>query len=155
MDIIITMLSGNSFTLRVHPDDTVGSLKKLIHEKTGEPAYKQKLVFVNGQRTDLSDDSQMIRSYGLQSGSRVSLLLTLPATIQVFLRNDKGTTSTYDIKPGETVNDFKTKVEHREGVTVSQQRLIFQGREMMHGLLSDYNVTEHSTIDLNLRLRGG
>lgn len=155
MDITIIMLNGDSLTLMVQPDDTVGSLKKLIHEKTGKPAYNQKLVFVNGQKTDLSDDSQTVRYYGLQPGSRVSLLLTQSATIQVFLRNEKGNTSTYDIKPDETVNDFKTKVECREGVKVSQQRLIFQGREMMHGRLSDYNVTEHSTIDLNLRLRGG
>ncbi|XP_026198113.1 polyubiquitin-like [Anabas testudineus] len=155
MDLVITMLNGEGHPLRVQPEDTVGSLKKLIQDKFGAPSSTQKLVFVNGQKIDLSDDSQTIRSYGLQSGSRVSLLLTRPATIQVFVKNDRGRSSTYDIKPDETVNDFKTKVQCREGVQVSQQRLIFQGREMMHGRLSDYGVRELSSIDLNLRLRGG
>uniref|UniRef100_A0A3Q3LLL5 Ubiquitin-like domain-containing protein n=1 Tax=Labrus bergylta TaxID=56723 RepID=A0A3Q3LLL5_9LABR len=54
-----------------------------------------------------------------------------------------------------TVSDFKAKVQTREGVAVSQQRLVFQGREMASGKLSDYCVKEHSTIDMMMRLRGG
>ncbi|XP_073321975.1 polyubiquitin-like [Pagrus major] len=155
MDITIIMLNGASHTLRVHPEDTVSSLKQLIHSKLGVPVQKQKLVFVNGQRTPLSDDSKPVSWYGLQSGSQVSLLVTQPAPFQVFLKNEKGQTSTYDIKPDETVDNFKAKVESREGVKASQQRLLHQSREMTTGRLSDYNVKEHSTIDLMLRLRGG
>lgn len=156
MDISIIMLDGTSHSLRVNPQDTVGSLKTRIQDKLGVLTQRQKLIFVNGQRTHLSDDSQPVCFYGLQPGSQVSLLVTQPATIQVFLRNEKGQMSTYDIKPDETVSGFKTKVQHREGVQVSQQRLLHQSREMMDGkLLSDYNVKELSTIDLMFRLRGG
>ncbi|XP_040897280.1 ubiquitin-like protein ISG15 [Toxotes jaculatrix] len=155
MDIIIIML-GETHRMRVHPQDTVGYLKKVIQEKLGVPTQRQKLAIVNGQRTDLSDDSKSVSYYGLESGSTVSLLVTQPpATIQVFVRNDKGQISTYDIKPDETVSDFKTKVQCREGVAASQQRLVFQGREMNGGKLSDYKVEALSTIDLLLRLRGG
>lgn len=155
MDITIVTLNGTHHSLRVNPQDTVGSLKILIHEKLGVAPQSQKLVFVNGQRTPLSDDSQPVSFYGLQPGCQVSLLVTQPATVQVFLTNLQGRTSTYDIKPDETVNDFKTKVQHREGLPVSQQRLIYEGRELMGGRLSDYNVKAHSTINLNSRLRGG
>ncbi|XP_032371213.1 ubiquitin-like protein ISG15 [Etheostoma spectabile] len=155
MDITISMLNGTSHTLRVHPEDTVGSLKILIQDKLGVLAATQKLVFVNGMHTDLSDDSRPLSSYGLRHGARVSLLVTQPVTIQVFLRNEKGTLSTYDIKPDETVSHFKTKVQSREGVPVSQQRLIHQGREMTEGRLSDYSVGERSTIEMMFRLRGG
>ncbi|XP_067465751.1 polyubiquitin-like [Thunnus thynnus] len=155
MDIRITMLNGTSLNLNVHPDSTVGSLKTLIHQKLEFAPESQKLTFVNGQTIILSDDSKTIRSYGLHSGCQVSLLVTEPATIQVFLRNEKGKVSTYDIKPDETVKNFKLKVESREGVAADQQRLIHQGREMSTGRLADYNVREHSTIDMTLRLRGG
>nr|AZL95662.1 interferon stimulated protein 15b [Miichthys miiuy] len=155
MDITIVMLDGKTHTLRVNPQDTVGSLKMLIQNKLGFPPQKQKLIFVNGQKTPLNDDSQYISYYGLQSGSRVSLLITQPATMQVFLRNEKGQISTYDIKPEETVSDFKTKVQHREGVQVSQQRLLHQSRELLDGKLSDYDVKELSTINMTGRLRGG
>uniref|UniRef100_A0A3B5A391 Ubiquitin-like domain-containing protein n=1 Tax=Stegastes partitus TaxID=144197 RepID=A0A3B5A391_9TELE len=61
----------------------------------------------------------------------------------------------YDVKPDEAVSAFKTTVESREGVAVSQQRLIHEGREMMEGTLADYKVREMSTIDMTMRLRGG
>lgn len=155
MDINIIMLDGTSQRLRVNPEDTVERLKANIQEKLGVPALRQKLVFVNGRNTELNDDSQSISHYGLQPGSQVTLLVTKPAKIQVFLRNEKGNVTTYDIKPDETVNDFKAKVQCREGVQVSQQRLLHQSREMIQGKLSDYNVQEMSTIDLMFRLRGG
>lgn len=154
MEITIKLV-GESHTLRVQPDHTVADVKALVHRKLNVPPHKQRLVFVNGQRIDLSDDSRTVASYGLTFGSVVSLLVIEPPTMQVFLRNDKGVTSTYDIKPDETVSHFKARVESREGVPASQQRLIFQGREMGGGQLADYGVRELGTIDLNLRLRGG
>ncbi|XP_071060403.1 glutamyl-tRNA(Gln) amidotransferase subunit C, mitochondrial-like [Pseudochaenichthys georgianus] len=60
-----------------------------------------------------------------------------------------------DIKPDETVSHFRSRVEERERVPVSQQRLLHESREMNEGKLSDYNVRANSTIFLNLRLRGG
>uniref|UniRef100_A0A674MBK9 ISG15 ubiquitin like modifier n=1 Tax=Takifugu rubripes TaxID=31033 RepID=A0A674MBK9_TAKRU len=104
----------------------------------------------------LSDDSLSLGSCGLQSGSVISLLLTEPTTIQVFLKNQDGRLNTYEIKPDETVTAFKQKVQAREGVQASQQRLLHESREMMDGgRLSDYNVKAHSTIVLMLHLRGG
>ncbi|XP_073322537.1 polyubiquitin-like [Pagrus major] len=156
MDITITMLGGASHTLRVHPEDTVSSLKQLIQSKLGVPVQTQKLVFVNGQRTHLSDDSKPVCSYGLQPGSQVSLLVTQPAPFQVFLCNLQGKKTTYDIKPDETVMNFKRRVESREGVPANQQRLIYQSRELQDGKsLSDYNVEALGTINMTSRLRGG
>uniref|UniRef100_A0A669D3U9 Polyubiquitin-B-like n=1 Tax=Oreochromis niloticus TaxID=8128 RepID=A0A669D3U9_ORENI len=156
IDITITMV-GASHTVGVNPQDTVGSLKIKIQSMLGVDPQRQRLVFINGQKTPLNDDSKPISYYGLQHGSQVSLLVTEPppAPTQVFLRNVKGHSSTYDIQPGETVSNFKNRVEKREGVPASQQRLIHQGREMQGGKLEDYNVRNHSTIYMILRLRGG
>ncbi|XP_063344863.1 uncharacterized protein LOC134638276 [Pelmatolapia mariae] len=155
MDIIITMVGG-SHTVRVNPQDTVGSLKIKIQSMLGVDPQRQRLVFINGQKTPLNDDSKPISYYGLQHGSQVSLLVTEPpppAPIQVFLRNEKGQMSTYDIRLDETVSNFKNRVKKRQRVPASQQRLIHQGREMQGGKLEDYNIRNHSTIDLTLRLR--
>ncbi|XP_024660339.2 polyubiquitin-like [Maylandia zebra] len=157
MDITINML-GESHTLTVNPEDTVGSLKIKIYKKLEVNPQTQKLVFINGQKTPLNDDSKPISYYGLQHGSQVSLLVTEPpppAPIQVFLRNEKGHSSTYDIRLDETVSNFKNRVEGRERVPASQQRLIHEGREMQGGKLEDYNVRNHSTIYMFFRLRGG
>ena len=156
MDITITMLGGASHRLTVNPQDTVSSLKRLIQSKLGVPVQEQKLVFVNGEKKTLSDDSKPVSWYGLQSGSQVSLLVTKPPPFQVFLTNLQGQKSTYDIKPHETVRNFKERVQRREGVPADQQRLIYQNRELTDGkTLSDYNVEALGTIHMTSRLRGG
>lgn len=157
MDVTVIMLDGTSHGLRVNPQDTVGSLKAMIHNQMGVPPVRQMLALVTGdQKQPLSADSWPVSSFGVQSGSRISLLLKEPPTIQVILKNQDGKWSKYDVKPDETVNDFKLKVQSKEGVQVSQQRLLHQSREMMNGnRLSDYNVKDQSTIELMLHLRGG
>ncbi|XP_075875607.1 polyubiquitin-like [Nelusetta ayraudi] len=156
MDVKVVMLNGTTVTLTVNPQDTVGSLKTRIQEKMSVPRHQQSLVVDNGRRSPLSDDSKPLSFYGVHSGSRVTLLVTQRTTIQVFLRNEKGRTSTYHVKPDETVLEFKEMVKCREGVEVSQQRLLYQSKDLENNMrLSDYNVTDMSTIDLMFRLRGG
>lgn len=155
MDLIITMLNGTSVTLTVNPGDTVGSLKRLIKSHLDVAPECQKLTINNGHIKILNDSSRPLSYYGLVPGSRVSLLVIEPTTVQVFLKNEKGQTSTYDIDPEETVQNFKSKVYAREKVPVDQQRLIYQGKEMMQGRLTDFGVEALGTIYLTLRLRGG
>lgn len=157
MDVTVIMLDGTSLSLRVNPHDTVGSLKVMIQSRLGVPPTRQQLVVVSGdQKRTLDVDSSSVSSFGLRSGSRISLLLKEPPTTQVFLKNLSGKLSTYDVKPDESVKEMKQKVQAREGLQASQQRLLFQSREMMdQNNLSDYGVKDHSTIDLMTRLRGG
>ncbi|XP_068559960.1 polyubiquitin-like [Cebidichthys violaceus] len=157
MDISIIMLNGTSHKMSVDPQDTVGSLKTRIQQELGVPSETQRLVFINGANTPLSDDSRPVSYYGVGPGASVSLLVIQPAPVQVFLKNEKGKMSTYDITPDETVGHFKSRVQCREKIPESQQRLIHQGREMTEtgSRLSDYNVQAMSTIVLSLRLRGG
>lgn len=156
IDIIVTMLNGASVTLTVNPEDTVRSLKLLIKAHLDVAPECQKLtIHHQGQVQILKDNSKTLKFYGLESGSKVSLLVVEPTIIQVFLKNEKGMTNTYDIDPDETVQSFKSKVYARERVPVDQQRLIYEGKEMMDGKLADYGVEALKTIYLMLRLRGG
>ncbi|XP_038146007.1 polyubiquitin-like [Cyprinodon tularosa] len=159
MEIFIILMDGTSRTLKVNPHHTVGHLKKCIEKEMGFPVSMQKLIFKNGQSTHLNDDSRTLSSYSMQPGSQVYLLITepptQPSTFQVFLKNEQGISSTYDITEKETVANFKRRVQEREGVPANQQRLIHEGVEMQGGKLTDYNVRELSTIFMTLRLRGG
>ncbi|CAL9708347.1 unnamed protein product [Knipowitschia caucasica] len=155
MDITIKMLNGPSVSLTVNPGDTVASLKCLIHGCLKVAPNCQKLSIQNGQMKILSDNSKPLSYYGLVSGSEIFLLVVESTIIQVFLKNEKGQTSTYDINPDETVSNFKSKVYSREKVPEDQQRLIYEGKEMTQGRLADYGVSALGTIYLTLRLRGG
>lgn len=63
-----------------------------------------------------------------------------------------------DIQAGSNDNiyEIKCKVEHKEGIPICQQRLIFSGQQLENGMtVSDYNIKKDSTLHLVSRLRGG
>ncbi|XP_026066801.1 polyubiquitin 12-like [Carassius auratus] len=156
MELIIRLLSGDVKRLEVSGGATVGELKKLISQIIGEPSYKQKLSADNGSRINLEDESRTLSSYGLHSGSVVSLLITNPGPFQVFVRNEKGQTGTYEVDINETVDQLQAKIYRKERVPVDQQRLIFNGRQLESGRkLQEYDISSGSSIHMTLRLRGG
>ncbi|XP_051959959.1 polyubiquitin-like [Xyrauchen texanus] len=156
MDLIIKGLNGASKSLTVGYNATVGELKQLISRDFRVSPPQQKLSANNGHRIDLEDDSKTLSSYGLHPGSTVMLIITNPRPFQVFVKNEKGSTGTYEVAIDETVDQLKCKVFNKERVPVDQQRLIYNGRQLESGKkLQEYDITSESTIHMALRLRGG
>ncbi|KAI1728714.1 ubiquitin family domain-containing protein [Ditylenchus destructor] len=61
-----------------------------------------------------------------------------------------------DIEPNDRVDRIKEKVEEKEGIPPSQQRLIFAGKQMNDDkTASEYKVIGGSVLHLVLALRGG
>ncbi|XP_058632699.1 polyubiquitin-like [Onychostoma macrolepis] len=156
MELTIRLLGGLVKNLEVDGNTTVGELKRLISQHFGEPPNKQKLSADNGTRISLEDDSRTLSSYGLHSGSVVSLLITNPGPFQVFVKNLSGQSKTYDVDVNETVDQLQTKVYNKERVVKDQQGLVYNGKQLQSGKkLQDYNITKESTIHMTGRLRGG
>lgn len=74
--------------------------------------------------------------------------------MQIFVRVLTGNTRTIEIRPSNTIEEFKVKLQALEGLPVEKQRLIFGGKQLEdHRLISEYNIEKESRIDLVLRLR--
>ncbi|KAM9446422.1 uncharacterized protein Hap1MRO34_022969 [Clarias gariepinus] len=157
MELIIKVLSGETRSVHVNPSATIGELKQQIASHFKAPPSRLRLSISNGQILQLDCDQKMVRDYGLSSGSTVMLLISAtPAPFQVFVKNEKGQTRTYDVTDDETVDQLMRKIYQKDKTPIDQQRLIYNGRQLESAMrLQDYNIVSGSTIHMTLRLRGG
>ncbi|KAI5609393.1 hypothetical protein C0J50_12160, partial [Silurus asotus] len=157
MELIIKVLSGETKSVHVDPNATIGELKKKIAPVFNARPSQLQLSVTNGQTSQLNQDQMMVKEYGLCSGSTVMLLISAtPVPMQVFVKNEKGQTKTYDITEKETVDQLMLKVFRKEGIPVDQQRLVYNGKQLESGKdLHYYNIVPGSTIRMVFHLRGG
>ena len=98
--------------------------------------------------------SDLLISSGIQDGDLIELIDR--ETIQIFIKTMTHKTIALNVGPYDTVKYVKFLIELKEGISIHQQRLIFNGHQLEDTrTIADYDIKKKSILILNLRLRGG
>lgn len=148
----VKMLS-DEFLVSLTNSTTVSELKRQIAQKTGVPAFQQRLAKQSGQ---ILQDSGTLISQGLVPGSTVMLIVqNCNNPLSILVRNDRGRSTVYEVWLTQTVAELKRKVSQQEQVQEDQFWLSFEGRPMEDKEpLGEYGLKPQCTVLMNLRLRG-
>merc|ERR1719186_2438904 len=81
--------------------------------------------------------------------------LELRRGMQIYVKTNTGKTIILRVKPSNSIEKVKDKIQVKQGIPIRQQRLIFAGQQLEDGrTLSDYNIQRGTSIHLALRLAG-
>ncbi|XP_069721656.1 2'-5'-oligoadenylate synthase 1-like [Phaenicophaeus curvirostris] len=157
VEIEVKQLTGTSLVRTLSPSTTIQRLKEEIEQVWGIPWYRQRL-----KQRDPSGDAPILQNdetlaaHGIFYSTVLIVVQTESQEMEVFVKNDKGRSTTYMVRPSDTVRQLKERIHSQQGPPADQQNLMYESEIMKdQHTLAHYKVQPRSTIYMLLRLRGG
>ena len=164
----ITHESGR-FWLPVSSWYRISTMKEMIEEHTGIPAAYQTLTCEDrylldgtrlGQYPEVEDESQIFMSTTYKKPRRSTTCVdtaSLPTEpILVYVHTVDNRTFALQLLPEDTVENLKIEIAEQAPIPPREQRLTFGCVNLEdHLTLFQYDITNESTVNLSVRVRGG
>lgn len=149
MKIFIQSFPKKMITLEVMPSDTVANVKESIRDQDGTPVGQQRLLFAGMELEDKKtlDECHITKEETLH----LELRGTLTTTVFISVLNEAHDTIQVIVDENDTVETVKAKIQDKEGISVSEQKLLAGDMELRDDVkFSEYNRENMTRFHLSL-----
>ncbi|KAJ0799416.1 putative Ubiquitin-like domain-containing protein [Helianthus annuus] len=119
--VLVKTDTGEIIYVQVKGSDTIGRIKLKIHDKQNIPFDQQELVF----NQKVLENNNTLANFPIKNQSTLTLMRKVDELMEVFVNTFTSKTISLLVKPTYTITKVKTEIEHKEGVLVDEQVLIF------------------------------
>ncbi|KAF4653976.1 hypothetical protein FOL47_010207 [Perkinsus chesapeaki] len=131
----------------VTPSTTIGQVKRILKDKWNVPLTRQKISSTNGEPIS---DSVTVRDCGIEDEGFLILNLKARGELHAHAEELGGGWESVSVMPSHTVDMVNEAVELSTGFPARNQRIMFGGKEVISGRLSDYIPEQSASVYLGI-----
>jgi len=147
-NIFIKDLTGDTFSLKIQHSYSFENIKSMIIEKTNYSLYDFDL-FYNHKKLK---NHKSFSNYNIPQESIIHAVKN-NSEFQIFVINLIGKTIVINVKPSNTIQEVKQKIEMRDNIPIDMQILNYSGKILDNNkTIYDYFICKYSTLHLSSRL---
>ena len=148
IQVFVRTFHGKTFSIDVQVSDTIETIRN-IQEKEGISCDQQILYFLGIEL----EHGQTLSDYNIEQGSSILMVNKLKLIVKC---QQSGKTITLESKASATIVNIKAKISAETGFPPDMQRLMFEGKQLVHGsTLRDYNIrfgTVHMIVLFKMKI---
>lgn len=131
--------------LEVKKSDTIKKIRTEFSDMQGISLVNLKSLFFGGSWLE---NEKKVVDYDISNGSTVNVFLDSGFRMKLYVKMSQITKKVVlDVDMRDTILSVKERIQHKEGITVSNQDLIYMGEELNDGrTVASYNITDGSVI---------